>query len=209
MRGNVVAGNYALAIDWADTGIAAQDPTQSIVKKTMRYAGPPGADRVWDYKQRAWSTPTKPSTAPYQGWGGWHASVTATSAHPEAAWDFADFLDTTPNALRAVTTPGTARNPYRTDEFVASKWTNAPVHFYEPGGYLHSILQALSNPNAQLDLRIPEAGQYFNSLDNWSQQALAGSMSPTEALNNCASEWRSITNTVGLASQKGYYASLH
>jgi len=208
MRGNFVAGNFALAIDWADTGILAQDPTQSKVKEKLGYAMAPAADRVWDYKQGSWTTPNEPSYAPYQGWGGWHASVTSTCENPEAAWDFANFLDSTENALNAVTTPGTARNPYRVEHFIPSAWTDAPVHFYEPATYLSAQLDSFKNPNAQLDLRIPEAGRYFDSLDNWVQQALAGSTSSESAMQQCAQEWKSITEKIGKASQQDYYKSL-
>ncbi|MDB6001296.1 MAG: hypothetical protein JWP52_2995, partial [Rhizobacter sp.] len=126
MRGNFVAGNYALAIDWADVGIQAQDETASIVKGKLGYFVLPGSTKVWNVKTKDWDTFTEPQRAPYMGWGGWHGSVAANSKTPDAAWDFLNFIDSTDNAMRAVTTPGTARNPYRKTHFADPKrWEDA------------------------------------------------------------------------------------
>jgi multiple sugar transport system substrate-binding protein len=208
VRGNFIAGDYALAIDWADIGIQAQDPQSSIVKGKLGYFIAPGSTEVVNPTTNEWDEFPDVSHAPYQGWGGWHASVVASTEHPEAAWDFANFLDTTPNALAAVTTPGTARNPYRTDHFEPEVWTTAPVEYDDPGPYLETQRTALTHPNAQLDLRIPGAGQYFNALDNWVQLALSGQVSSEEALASAAEEWERITDQFGRDSQKEFYVSL-
>lgn len=209
MRGNFVAGNYALGIDWADVGIMAQDENKSIIKGKLGYFVAPGSRDVYNRKKGKWDNFDEIQLAPYQGWGGWHASVTANSKHPEAAWDFANFIDTTPNALAAVTTPGTARNPYRTDHFEPSKWVVAPVKYKDPEQYLKVQQAALTHPNSQLDLRIPRAGRYIDTLDKWVQLALAGDMSPQDALNKCKDEWWDITKEVGLKSQKEFYRTLY
>jgi multiple sugar transport system substrate-binding protein len=210
MRGNFIAGHYALGIDWADVGIMAQDENSSIVKGKLGYFVLPGSKKVWNYKTKGWDSFDKPSQAPYLGWGGWHASVAANSKHPDAAWDFANFLDTTPNAFRAVTTPGTARNPYRTDHFSDPKaWESAPVHYRDPAPYLETLLKAMDHPNSQFDLRIPKAGRYFDVLDQWVQQALAGSMSADAALKQAAKEWARITDEAGKDNQRKLYRGLY
>jgi multiple sugar transport system substrate-binding protein len=207
-RGNFVAGNYALAIDWPDIGILAQDKTQSIVSDKLGYAMTPGSDRVWNLKTRKWDDYPDISQAPYMGWGGWHASVAATSPETAAAWHFANFLDTTENALEAVTTPGTARGPYREDEFDPEAWRNSAVAFAEPEDYLGAQQQSFAHPNVQFDLRIPEAGRYFEALDTAAQLALSDQSTPKEALGRCAEEWKKITEQIGADSQKKLYQQL-
>jgi multiple sugar transport system substrate-binding protein len=67
----------------------------------------------------------------------------------------------------------------------------------------------MTNPNAQFDLRIPKAGRYFEVLDNWVQQALAGQMTAEEALNKAAEEWTQITNDAGFDQQRQFYRDLY
>jgi multiple sugar transport system substrate-binding protein len=207
-RGNFVAGNYALAIDWPDIGILAQDKSQSIVQDKLGYAVIPGSTRVWNPAANAWEDRAEVSRAPYLGWSGWHASVTATTKNPAAAWSVASFLDTTPNAMRAVTTPGTARGPYRTDHFQPQAWTSSDVKFVGPQDYLKSQLDMFEHPNVQYDLRIPEAGRYFEALDTASQLALSGQRTPEQALRQCATEWKSITDQIGKDKQQDLYRKL-
>lgn len=210
MRGNFIAGNYALGIDWADVGIMAQDESASIIKGKLGYFVLPGSKKVWNLKTKSWQEFDKPQQAPYQGWGGWHGSVAANSKNPHAAWDFLNFIDSTPNAFRAVTTPGTARNPYRTDHFTnVQGWIDSPVHYKDPKPYLETISEALNHPNAQTDLRIPQSGRYFEVLDQWAQEALAGSVKPEQAMKNATTEWSKITKDAGLDQQKQLYRSLY
>jgi multiple sugar transport system substrate-binding protein len=210
MRGNFVAGNYALAIDWADVGVQAQDPKASIIKGKLGYFVLPGSTRVWNIKTKQWDTFSTPQHAPYMGWGGWHGSVAASSKVKDAAWDFLDFIDGDDTSFRAVTTPGTARNPYREQHFAdVQRWVTAPVHYDDPAPYLQTLQKSMTDPNTQFDLRIPKAGRYFESLDNWVQQALAGAVPPQEALDHVAEEWKQITEDVGLDQQKKLYRELY
>jgi len=210
MRGNYVAGNYALAIDWGDTGIAGQDETASIVKGKLGYFVLPGSRKVWNIKTNQWDEFDIPQQAPYLGWGGWHASIASSSKVADAAFDFLNFIDSTENSFKAVTNPVTARNPYRTNHFEdLSAWENSPVSYEDPGPYLAAQLDSMTHPNAQFDLRIPKAGRYFEILDNWVQQALAGQMTAEKALKKAAEEWNRITANAGLEQQKKYYRSLY
>ena len=207
-RGNYPAGNYVFTIDWADTGVEAQDPTVSKIRGKLGYFILPGSTEVYNYKTKKWDHFSTPSHAPYLGWGGWHGSVTATSKIQDAAWDFLNFLDSTRNALVAVTTAGTARNPYREDQFDPKPWIDGPMHYDDPKPYLDTIHASFYNKNTQFDLRIPGGGQYFNSLDKWIQLALSGSMSAERALTHCASEWERITDQFGRDSQREFYVTL-
>ena len=52
MRGNFIAGNYALGIDWADVGIMAQDEDASIIKGKLGYFVLPGPIESVEHPQR-------------------------------------------------------------------------------------------------------------------------------------------------------------
>ena len=109
-----------------------------------------------------------------------------------------------------MTTPGTARNPYRTDHFTdPGAWETAPVAYADPAPYLEAQSAAMNHPNTQFDLRIPKAGRYFEVLDQWAQQALAGSMSAADALAKAAEEWARITDEAGADNQKQHYRDLY
>ena len=207
-RGNFVAGNFALAIDWPDIGILAQDKSQSIIQDKIGYAMIPGSKRVYNPAAKAWDERTEVLRAPYMGWSGWHASVTATTKNPAAAWSVASSLDTTENALTAVTTPGTARGPYRTDHFQAAAWTGGGVNFVGAEDYLKAQLDSFQHPHVQFDLRIPEAGRYTETLDTATQLALSGQRTPEQALAQCATEWKAITDQIGKESQQDLYRQL-
>lgn len=207
-RGNFVAGNYALAIDWPDIGILAQDKSQSIIQDKLGYAMIPGSKRVWNPADKRWDETADVRRAPYMGWSGWHASVTATTKNPAAAWSVASFLDTTENALTAVTTPGTARGPYRKDHFDPANWTNSAVKFVGAEDYLKAQLDSFQHPNVQFDLRIPEAGRYTEALDTATQLALSGQRTPQQALAQCATDWKNITDQIGKDSQQELYRKL-
>jgi multiple sugar transport system substrate-binding protein len=128
--------------------------------------------------------------------------------NPAAAWSVASFLDTTPNALTAVTTPGTARGPYRKDHFQPEAWKNSAVKFVGPEEYLKAQLDSFQHPNVQFDLRIPEAGRYTEALDTATQLALSGQRTPEQALAQCATEWKGITDQIGKESQQELYRKL-
>lgn len=206
LRTNFVVGNYALALDWADIGIIAQDDRSSNVKGKLGYFVLPGSQRVWNLETESWDEFNAPQYAPYLGWGGWHGSIAATSEVADAAWDFLNFIDSSENSFKAVTTPGTARNPYRAPHFEdVESWATGAVKYEDPGPYLRVLEESVNHPNAQFDLRVPRAGQYFEVLDSWSQRTLAGNMSAQEALSSAADEWRQITQEAGVEQQKELY----
>jgi multiple sugar transport system substrate-binding protein len=168
----------------------------------------PGSRRVWNAASGNWDEGDEVRRAPYLGWGGWHASVAATSPNQAAAWHFADYIDSDRAAQAAVTTPGTARGPYRTDHFTPAAWTRSAVKFAQPEDYLKAQQDSFAHPNVQFDLRIPEAGRYFEALDTATQLALAGQRSPQDALSQCAKDWAGITDQIGKESQQDLYKKL-
>jgi len=209
LRGNYVSGEYALANDWGDIGVLAQDETRSTVKGKLGYYLTPGTYDVYDNDARRWVHFSSVQHAPFMGWGGWQGAVTKKSHAQAAAFSFLAYLDSPANSLYGVTLPATARNPYHSDQFAPAKWTNALIRYKDPEPYLSAIKASLQHPNAQPDLRIPQTGRYYQVLDRYVQQALVGSMTPKATLDAVAAEWEHITDQAGRSQQRDYYLSMY
>jgi multiple sugar transport system substrate-binding protein len=209
-RAAFAAGESAMAIDWHDTGIMAQDINSSNVKENVGYALSPGTKECWNPETESWDTFEEVQYAPYLAFSGWTSSVTATCKNPDVAADFLDLMDNDENSLKAVTTSGTARNPYRqehlTDPLV---WENSDIKFYNAKEFLDTILASYTNPNVQLDLRIPKAGSYLDALDLGVSMAISGDMKVEEALDYIYDSWKSITAEQGLENQKAFYLNTY
>jgi len=210
VRGYYIGGESALAIDWADIGIMAQDPEKSRIRGKIGYFLAPGSYEYWNVRTKKWDKFARVVRAPYIGWSGWCVSITSTCKHPEAAFSFADFLDTKENALEGVTTPGTARNPYRFSQVNNPQaWKDSPIKFVNPEEYLKVNKMGYTHPNAQLDLRIPKAGRYFEALARYLAEAIAGTLTPKEALDAAAKEWDEITEEMGRKQQRRFYRATY
>jgi multiple sugar transport system substrate-binding protein len=206
VRGNYVAGQSALAIDWADIGIMAQDPTKSVIKEKIGFALAPGSKEVYNAKTKNWDKSDNVAYAPYLAFSGFTTSITTSAKNPELAFDLINTLDSDENALNGVTTPGTARNPYRgkhlSDE---AAWEKSTTNFYQPKGYLDTIKQSYTDPNVQIDLRVLKAGSYLDALSVGIQRALAGEKTPQAALDGVAKEWSRLNQEIGVDTQKKFY----
>jgi multiple sugar transport system substrate-binding protein len=210
MMGNWVGGDYALAVNWADLGMIAQDITTSIVQGKIGYFILPGSTKVWNIKTKAWDELSQPNHAPYMSFGGWKATIASTCKDPTLAFNFLDWIDSDDNSFTAVMTPGTARNPYRQEHFAdVKRWETFSTPYVDAGPFLEAQSESLNHPNCQSELFILKAGAYLQSLDNWSQQAFHKAVPIQQALDSAAAEWKTITASVDFATQKSLYRGLY
>lgn len=209
-RAAFAAGEAAMAIDWHDTGIMAQDVNSSNVKENVGYALSPGTTECWNPETESWDNFDEVQYAPYLAFSGWTSSVTATSKNPDLAAKFLDLMDNDENSLAAVTTSGTARNPYRTEHLTdAAAWENSDIKFYNAKEYIDTILESYIHPNVQIDLRIPKAGSYLDALDLGVSMAISGDMKVDEALDYIYDSWETITEEQGVDNQKLFYLNTY
>jgi multiple sugar transport system substrate-binding protein len=89
--------------------------------------------------------------------------------------------------------------------FNAADWTIAGYPEAEAQEYLNSISDSYNHPNRIVDLRIPGQGEYWIALEDEYTRAIAGEITPEEALNNAAAKWEEITDKYGRDSQKELY----
>ena len=119
-------------------------------------------------------------------------------------------MDNDENSLKAVTTDGTARNPYRLQHLSdAAAWEESDIHFYHAQEFLDVILESYTHPNVQLDLRLPKAGSYLDALDLGVSQALSGDLDAPDALQYIYDSWDEITQEQGVDIQQQFYKNTY
>ncbi|MBS3943255.1 MAG: extracellular solute-binding protein [Dethiobacter sp.] len=200
--------DISMAIDWGDIGVLADTHEDSVARGLVGYSIMPGTTEVWDHKADKWVNFPDVNHAPYLAFGGWLAAIDANSPNVEAAYDFISFLSRPENSYISVVTPMTGYNPYRISHFEKlAGWYG--MGFVNPGAYLEAIKATIEHPNVQVDLRIPGAARYFDAIDAQISLALAGDISPQEALDAAAKEWDLITEELGREAQlQAFRASL-
>jgi len=204
VRSDFLSGKTVFAIDWADTGTQSKDPSQSVVKGLVGFTPVLGANKVFNAKTDQWEE--KLNFASYLAFSGWILSVSSGTKYPEAAFDLATFLTNKENSLIAVTSEGSGINPSRISHFEnIDAWVKAGFDEESAKEYLGAIRESYQDPNAVQDLRIPGQAEYFDILDTEIARALAGEISPQEALDNIAREWNAITDRLGRESQLKLY----
>jgi multiple sugar transport system substrate-binding protein len=218
-RGLFTTGRCALSIDWGDMGALALDPEQSTVKDKVGAVVLPGTTRVLDRATGALvdcDETTCPHAidgvnhAPFAAFGGWAALINA-NADPEvkeAALDYISYVVAPEQSNPDVTVGATGLNPYRqsqleyNDTWAASGWSQEAADLY-----LGPIKESLENPNMALDIRIGQANQYGNVLEDQAiAQFLAGELTREETMQQIYDAWQALTDQIGREQQAAAYA---
>jgi multiple sugar transport system substrate-binding protein len=200
------AGVSVFNIDWGDVGPISYNPEASVIIGDTGFGVLPGADRYWDYTQEQWVEET--NVAPFIAFGGWIIGVAAESDAQEAALSFASFMARPEMVKQLAVTPDTGINPSRFSQFEDLElWIEAGFDEEGAKDYLDAVLNTINHPNAVLDLRIRGSAEYLNVLDVEVSRALAGEVSPQEALDNVAAGWDEITDRLGREGQLEQYRS--
>lgn len=137
---------------------------------------------------------------PYFNWG-WNYVVASNSPIPEIAYLFCLFASTPEMSTLAVRQKDGFFDPFR------------PEHYEDEGIIEAYTPEFLSVHRASLESAIPDLylenqGEYFRVLSEWLARALAGDVSPKNALERVSNRWWSITNGSGRSAQKARWARL-
>ncbi|MFK7997416.1 MAG: extracellular solute-binding protein [Granulosicoccus sp.] len=197
-------GKVAMNFDWGDTGTVATDPDQSSVAGNVGSALLPGSTEIWSASEHKWKSYETPVQSPFMAFGGWQAGVPESSNQKEAAWNFVAHLTNAENSIKQAVTGGTGVNPYRTSHFDVSKWTDLMTDV-EAESYLAAQQGSIEAENVALDMRLPGYFSYTEILEIELSKALAGQVSPQEALDQIAEEWDRLTDDFGRESQLAAY----
>jgi len=211
IRSAFASGQVAMNFDWGDTGTIAVDPEQSEVAGDVGFFVLPGSDRLWNHKTGEWDAFDEVIHSPFMAYGGWVASVPATSDVQACAWDYVAWYASPENSMDDVTTGGTGINPYRLSHFEnTDAWLEGDTFTREEAeDYLRVQLASIQADNVALDIRLPGYFQYTEVLEIELSRALAGEVEPQAALDAIAEEWDRLTEEFGRdAQRRAYRASM-
>jgi multiple sugar transport system substrate-binding protein len=207
IRTAFAGGQVAMNFDWGDTGTISVDPKQSKVAGKVGFFILPGSDELYNYKTKTWDKMGRVVHSPFMAYGGWVASVPASSRVQACAWDYVAWYASPQNSMKDATTGGTGVNPYRLSHFQnLAAWTAGGTFTeQEARNYLEVQLASIEHPNVALDVRIPGYFQYTEVLEIELSKALAGEVRPQAALDAIAKEWNRLTDEFGRAKQLAAY----
>lgn len=198
-------GQVAQSIGWGDTGVIGADPAQSKVAGNVGSAVLPSANEVWNYKTGKWDTFDAILNTPFMAFGGWQAAVPSTSGKQDAAWDFIAYLTSPEVSGQAAVTGGTGVNPYRISHTTnVERWATI-FSDREAKEYLGAQQASVTADNIALDMRLPGYFSYTEILEIELSKALAGDVTPQEALDTVAKDWNELTDEFGRDSQLAAY----
>ncbi|EBA06110.1 extracellular solute-binding protein [Sagittula stellata] len=198
-------GQVAQSIGWGDTGVIAADPEQSTVAGNVGSAVLPSSTEVYNYKTGEWDTFDEPVDTSFMAFGGWQAAVPQFSKNQEAAWDFISTLSSPEVSGEATVTGGTGVNPYRISHTTDMERWSKLFSEREATEYLGAQRDAVTADNVALDMRLPGYFSYTEILEIELSRALAGEVTPQEALDTVAEGWNELTDQFGRDAQLAAY----
>lgn len=205
IRTAFASGQIAMNFDWGDTGTIGADPEQSKVAGNLGFFVLPGSTEIWNDQTSQWDTFPEPVHSPFMAYGGWVASVPATTESLEAAWDYVMWYTSIDNSGADVVTGGTGINPYRLSHFEnVDNWTKN-FSSEEAANYLEVQRASIEADNVALDFRLPGYFQYTEVLEIELSKALNGDVEPQAALDAIAEEWDRLTDEFGRDEQLAIY----
>ncbi len=201
----MAGGQVAESIGWGDTGVIASDPKQSKISGKVGSAMLPGSTEIWNYKTKQWDKFPEIVYSPFMAFGGWQAAVPLASKNQEAAWNFIEFLSSPEVSGEAAVTGGTGVNPYRATHTSNLKLWSSLFSEREAVEYLKAQGDSVTAKNVALDMRLPGYFSYTEVVEIELGKALAGEVTPQQALDTVAAEWNRLTDEFGRDAQLAAY----
>ena len=218
-RGLMTAGRCALNIDWGDMGTLPLDPKTSKVLNKVEAVVMPGSSSVLDQasgKLVACTATLCPyavngiNYSPFNAFGGWIGTINA-KADPKqqaAALDYLAYVSAPEQTNVDVTQGSSGEQPFRTSQKDLALWLKAGMTQEVAQNYLDVYLGSLGAPNASLDMRIPQAAQYTNTIEDQAiAQFLAGELTKEQAMKQIYDGWQQLTDQIGRDAQAAAYTS--
>jgi multiple sugar transport system substrate-binding protein len=193
-------GQTLFSFSWDDAFVKAMED-DSPIKNKVGAAPLPGATRVWNRDSGAWEQEF--NQAPYIVWG-WTAAVAKKSKNHDMAFDYLCFFANDANHQADIGIGRFGVNPFKKSDFV-------PEIYVERQGWdqrLPSNMPILLwkwKKAAPTVCSIAGAGvfQFNSAVATGTSKALAGQLSPQEALDEVAAEWTKIVKRIGRRYNSG------
>jgi multiple sugar transport system substrate-binding protein len=196
MNGGRVAQTY----NW-DAVSGAVNPEVSVIAGKQGYNVLPGSTEVWNPKSQEWDAFPNISNAPFHAFGGWVIAVMASTDRDKlnTVWDMVTYLSKPESSMWFVTNP-TGCSPYRYSHLEAvDEFATGPLALGEEAAkdYLDAAKATLDHPNFVTDLAVLGWVQYRDSIELAVSKALAGEMSPQDALDEAKAAFDEISERMG------------
>jgi multiple sugar transport system substrate-binding protein len=226
VRTRFAAGQAAMNIDWADTGVLAGAPgggragiadtplagdSRERRTETSAIAGHvgffvlPGSREVWNPASGAWETLPAVRSVSFLAFGGWIAVVPANSAEHERAWAYVAWYASPEHSARDLLDGSSGINPYRLSHLDDPAPWRRLLGDRQAEDYLRVLRASLSAPQIARDLRLPGYRAYIAALEDQLDRVMAGSATPEEGLRAAAADWEALTDRLGRHSQRRHY----
>ncbi len=180
-------GSTAMVVQWDDLALKAEDPSQSKVVGKNAYAPCP----VRNYMLY-----------------GRIMAVSAFSKNQQNAYKVIQYMNSSEVSIKDVYDPKCGEDPFRLSHLDPTKVKDHLGNPSMPPAQAQSYVSAIKAclTTGYPELSIPGAPRYLDILDLFVSEALAGSLTPSQALTQAANEWDSITTSLGQDSQVAAYA---
>lgn len=200
-------GQTLFSYSWDDAFIQAMEP-KSRIRNLVGAAPLPGSHEVWNRRTSRWDHFDEPNRAPYITWG-WTSAVAKDSKNKDMAFDYLCFFANPTNHASDLLVGRFGVNPYRVTDF-------DPNFYIEKAGWAPEVARTYTatlsgmekSQNRVFDLRVPGVNWYMTALANGVHKALTKQLTPQEALDEVAKEWRRITKQVGTNQVRKAYANV-
>jgi len=195
-------GQTLFSFSWDDAFVAAMQD-DSAIKNQVGAAQLPGADKVWNRENGMWDA--KANQAPFFVWG-WAVGVAGKSKNQDVAFDYLCFFANGANHQADIGIGRFGVNPFMEEDFKADVWTAIGWDAQVAQEYVDTLADMERSTNRVFPLRVPGTFQFNSALATGTAKALAGQLSPQEALDEVAAEWEAILERVGADNVRDAYA---
>jgi multiple sugar transport system substrate-binding protein len=208
-----LSGNSVMVHSWDDVGALEKDPAQSKIQGKLGARALPGTKHPYDMQKRQFLNLDKPNFVANQVGCSWHPTISKFAKNPDLAYYFLAWQASPPINHWNVTVgwsgigPGTKYDWFPPDGIATDE-------SYTDVGWIAGDARAFAGafqqnyfkyPITQTYLRIPGIPEMFEALDIHVAEAVTGQLSPKDALDRTAADWKRILNDLGKDKELNYY----
>ncbi|QDV35154.1 ABC transporter substrate-binding protein [Tautonia plasticadhaerens] len=197
------SGEAALLIDRADRASTWLEPDDEAELGVARL---PGSPKMFETLRNAYDEADPPNRPGYlPGGGGWLVGVSASSAAPGAAGDFARYLIEPETASRLRIDPRVPTIPVRTPLIGQGPAQARDLPGLSSRDWSDAVSKTFLADRVLVGLRIPGAREYLADLARAVASASSGEEAPGDALEAAAGAWDARTDGLGRDRQAWHY----
>ncbi|MDA9751605.1 amidase family protein [bacterium] len=187
-----------------DVAFIAAMQNDSPIKNKVGTAPLPGADKVWNRVSNKWEN--QYNQAPYIVWG-WAVGVAKKSKVQEMAFDYLCFFSNGANHQADLAIGNFGVNPFKNSDFDPQLYINTMGWDADiANSYTKTLKDMEKSKNRVFPLRVRGVFEFTSAVATGTSKALAGQLSPQEALDEVAKEWEAIVSRVGKKNVQEDYA---